>query len=58
MAEALAQRMVTEAESIWDLSEQHEVNLRTAAYAHALQRVSDAVDATGSVADFRPLGHA
>jgi len=58
VAEGLEQRMVTEARSIWDLSERHAVNLRTAAYAHALQRISDAVDATGSVADFRPPGHA
>jgi len=57
VAEGLEERMVAESHNIWDLSQQHEVNLRTAAYAHALQRISDAVDATGSVDDFRPRGN-
>jgi len=51
--ERLQKRMVTETERIWELARQHDVSLRTAAYAHALQRISAAVDATGSAKTFR-----
>ena len=53
VADRLKERMVTEGEAIWDLAQDRDVALRTAAYAHALQRISDAVDATGSAEDFR-----
>jgi len=53
VAERLKERMVTESEAIWDLAQDRGVTLRVAAYAHALQRISEAVDATGSVEDFR-----
>jgi len=53
VADRLKERMVTESEAIWDLAQDRDVALRTAAYAHALQRISDAVDATGSAEDFR-----
>jgi len=53
VAERLKERMVTESEAIWDLAQDRGVTLRVAAYAHALQRISEAVDATGSAEDFR-----
>jgi glutamate dehydrogenase (NADP+) len=46
--ERLETRMVTETEAIWNLSADRDVPLRTAAYAHGLERISAAVDATGS----------
>jgi glutamate dehydrogenase (NADP+) len=52
VADRLEERMVTEAEQVADLAEQHGVTLRTAAYIHALQRISAAVDAKGSRQDF------
>jgi glutamate dehydrogenase (NADP+) len=44
----LESRMVGEAEAIWSLAQDRDVTLRTAAYAHGLERISAAVDATGS----------
>lgn len=58
VADRLKERMVTESEAIWDLAQDRGVALRTAAYAHALQRISDAVDATGSADDFREAENA
>ena len=49
----LEEHMVDATEAIWDLREEHEIPLRTAAYAHALRRIGEAVDARGSVDDFR-----
>jgi glutamate dehydrogenase (NADP+) len=46
--ERLETRMVTETEAIAQLAEDRDVPLRTAAYAHGLERISAAVDATGS----------
>ena len=46
--ERLETRMVGETEAIWDLATDREVPLRTAAYAHGLERIGAAVDATGS----------
>jgi glutamate dehydrogenase (NADP+) len=46
--ERLETRMVDETEAIWNLAIDREVPLRTAAYAHGLERISAAVDATGS----------
>ena len=58
VADRLKERMVTESEAIWDLAQDRDVTLRVAAYAHALQRISDAVDATGSADDFRDTENA
>jgi glutamate dehydrogenase (NADP+) len=46
--ERLESRMVGETEAIWNLAIDRGVPLRTAAYAHGLERISAAVDATGS----------
>jgi glutamate dehydrogenase (NADP+) len=51
--ERLRERMVTESENIWDLSIDRDVPLRTAAYAQGLERISAAVDATGSADDYQ-----
>jgi len=58
VADRLKERMVTESEAIWDLAQDRDVTLRVAAYAHALQRISDAVDATGLADDFRDTENA
>ncbi|HEY2637174.1 MAG TPA: Glu/Leu/Phe/Val dehydrogenase [Solirubrobacteraceae bacterium] len=52
--EGLRERMSAEAERIWQMSEEGDLDLRTAAYAHALGRISEAVDAKGSADIFRP----
>jgi glutamate dehydrogenase (NADP+) len=44
----LESRMVDAAERIWALAQERDVSLRTAAYAVGLERISDAVSATGS----------
>ena len=44
----LRERMVRESEAIWDLAQDRDVTLRTAAYAQGLERISAAVDATGT----------
>jgi glutamate dehydrogenase (NADP+) len=49
----LEEHMVEATEAIWELREEHDIPLRTAAYAHALRRIGEAVDARGSVDDFR-----
>jgi glutamate dehydrogenase (NADP+) len=46
--ERLHERMVTESEHVWEISADRDVPLRTAAYALGLERISAAVDATGS----------
>ncbi len=43
----LEERMVTQAERVWELAGHLEVPLRTAAYTLALQRIGEAVDAKG-----------
>jgi glutamate dehydrogenase/leucine dehydrogenase len=45
--------MVTESERIWDLAQERDVPLRTAAYAQGLERISAAVDATGTAEAYR-----
>jgi len=49
----LRARMTSEAERIGALAAAKEIDLRTAAYAHALSRISNAVDAKGSAETFR-----
>jgi glutamate dehydrogenase (NADP+) len=45
--------MVRESENVWDLAEDRDVTLRTAAYVQGLERISAAVDATGSAEQYR-----
>jgi glutamate dehydrogenase (NADP+) len=49
----LRARMVAEGENIWDLAADRDVTLRTAAYAQGLERISAAVDATGSAEHYQ-----
>jgi glutamate dehydrogenase (NADP+) len=49
----LRERMVSQTESIWELAQDREVTLRTAAYAQGLGRISAAVDATGTAEAYR-----
>lgn len=53
MRQCLRARMMSEAEQIGALAAEREIDLRTAVYAHALSRISDAVDAKGSAETFR-----
>jgi glutamate dehydrogenase (NADP+) len=53
VGERLSDRMVGESENIWALAEDRDVPLRTAAYAQGLERISAAVDATGSAEQYR-----
>ncbi len=46
--EHLQQKMVAEAEEVWKTAEEFAVPLRTAAYIHALHRLSEALDAKGT----------
>jgi glutamate dehydrogenase (NADP+) len=49
----LCDRMVTETRAIADRAEELGVDIRTAAYVHALCRIAEAVDAKGNQATFR-----
>jgi glutamate dehydrogenase (NADP+) len=49
----LRARMVSQTESIWQLAQDREATLRTAAYAQGLERISAAVDATGTAEIYR-----
>ncbi|HYI37027.1 MAG TPA: Glu/Leu/Phe/Val dehydrogenase [Thermoleophilaceae bacterium] len=53
VAERLEQRMVEQSEVVWNCARDREVTLRTAAYVVGLERISEAVNATGSVEQFR-----
>lgn len=48
VAERLEERMVTETHTVADLADERDLPLRTAAYVHALERLSGAMDATGT----------
>lgn len=48
----LEERMVTETEAVVALADARELPLRTAAYVHAIERLSRAMDATGTAALF------
>ena len=50
----LRDRMLTETDAVWSVVERLDVSPRVAAYVHALRRIGDAVDATGSAETFRP----
>lgn len=43
-----------EAEKIWALAREKDIDMRTAAYVHALARIADAVEARGTQDYFRP----
>ena len=51
--ERLEEHMVEATEAIWSLRDEHDIPLRTAAYAHALRRIGEAVDARGSAGDYK-----
>ncbi|HEX5910204.1 MAG TPA: Glu/Leu/Phe/Val dehydrogenase [Thermoleophilaceae bacterium] len=53
VAERLEQKMVEQSEEVWDCARDREVTLRTAAYVVGLERISESVNATGSVEQFR-----
>lgn len=44
----LTQKMLTETEHIWNLSKTKDISLSTAAYVHALDRISGAISAKGT----------
>ncbi|NCS25405.1 MAG: Glu/Leu/Phe/Val dehydrogenase [Microcystis aeruginosa BS13-02] len=46
--ERLKERMVTEAEKVWSFAQEFDISLRTAAYAHAIDRLGEALDAKGT----------
>ncbi len=58
VASGLKERMVTETEAVAKLASERELTLRTAAYAHGLERISAAADATGSAETFRTASNA
>lgn len=49
----LEERMVRESENIWKIAQDAGISLRTAAYVHALSRISDAMDARGTKGYYR-----
>jgi glutamate dehydrogenase (NADP+) len=57
VAARLEQRMITETENIWGLASEKSVSLRTAAYAHALLRIGQAIDDKGHAETFQGNGH-
>lgn len=48
----LEERMVTETKAVMALADDRELRLRTAAYVHAIERLSEAMDAKGTTALF------
>jgi glutamate dehydrogenase (NADP+) len=46
--ERLKEKMITETEQTWNIAKQYAVSMRTAAYIHALNRLSEALDAKGT----------
>lgn len=56
VADRLEQRMLTQARIVADLADHRGLPLRTAAYVHALERLSEAMDATGTSAMFANSG--
>jgi glutamate dehydrogenase (NADP+) len=51
--ERLESRMVSAAEQIWGIAEERDLSLRTAAYVLGLERISEAVAATGDADAYR-----
>ena len=56
VADRLTERMTTETRYVADLADDRGLKLRTAAYVHALERLTAAVDATGTSAMFGSEG--
>lgn len=54
--ERLQTRMITETERLWSAATERNTSLRVAAYALALERIGEAVDAKGSTDAYRPKG--
>jgi glutamate dehydrogenase (NADP+) len=54
--ERLQQRMITETERLWSAATERGTSLRVAAYALALERIGQAVDARGNTDTYRPKG--
>ncbi|WP_370324575.1 Glu/Leu/Phe/Val dehydrogenase [Euzebya sp.] len=52
----LESRMTTEARRLWDFATERDISLRVAAYAQALSRIGEAVDATGHAETFQSAG--
>ena len=52
VARRLAERMETETDAVARIADERELPLRTAAYVHALERLTAGVDATGTAALF------
>ena len=48
----LKQIIQEEAMHVWSLSKQKDISLRTAAYVHGLDRLSEAIEAHGTQTDF------
>jgi len=46
--EKLKVRMIEETEAVWSISQKFEVNMRTSAYIHALNRLNEAMSAKGT----------
>ena len=46
--EKLEKRMVIESKNIWTIAQEKGISLRTAAYVHALSRISEGMDARGT----------
>ncbi|AFY37644.1 glutamate dehydrogenase (NADP) [[Leptolyngbya] sp. PCC 7376] len=44
----LKEKMIREAENVWELAQTKQLSMRTAAYTHALNRLGDALDAKGT----------
>lgn len=44
----LKERMIEETEKVWSIAQEYAVSMRTAAYIHALNRLSEAMDAKGT----------
>jgi glutamate dehydrogenase (NADP+) len=40
--------MIAETMRIWKIADQKQISMRTAAYVHALARLSEAIDAKGT----------
>jgi glutamate dehydrogenase (NADP+) len=53
VSQQLGSRMQTETDAIWRVAEELELDLRAAAYVHALRRIGEAVDARGSAQRFK-----
>ncbi len=53
VSDRLEEQMIRETENVWKIASECEVSLRTAAYALGLERISEAVDATGSAEAYR-----